>query len=249
MRLSRCNMLSRRVIHASQSSRSALPLLSSFRDFGCGLDQARDPLHQTRDASKHARAHPEHTGPLDAAASESTPRTKATRDGYSGNPENIGMVDQVGSQSASANRNKHANDSEGTTGEERITPPSFADAFKKIMGLKTTVGEDKQNRGAGEGVTGTGIPRFDSAKRFFPTGTLAMADRTTKGQAPAKSRQPKEHTNAEQNPHLSHRPTSGSPVGGDGGRGNAADSLTLPSHQVRLVLHILRYSHGQTNVI
>ena len=97
-------MLSRRVIHASQSSRSALPLLSSFRDFGCGLDQARDPLHQTRDASKHARAHPEHTGPLDAAASESTPRTKATRDGYSGNPENIGMVDQVGSQSASANR-------------------------------------------------------------------------------------------------------------------------------------------------
>ncbi|CAL1699903.1 unnamed protein product [Somion occarium] len=200
-------------------------------------DQAGDPLHQQLKASKEKAENPEETTPLDAAASGHQPRHKAAREEPGGNPEGVGFVDQVGSQSSTANRTKDSdvrggrpNEHERVGGQENITPPSFVDAVKNKLGMKTTSGEDKQNRGGGEGVTGTGKPRFDTAKRTLWTSAVnraAASDRTTQGQAPDKSREPKERTNAEQNPHLTHKSSSAK----DSGKGNAAEEPTLPSHK------------------
>lgn len=225
-------MLYHQIARVSPSTRALLrpSVCRGIRPYSLSKGWGRDPLHQTREASKSAKAHPSTATPYDAATSETIPGKKANRDGYSGNPEGIGMADQVGSQSASADKFLNPNSYEGMTGEERITPPSAADALKKKLGFKTTVGEDKQNRGGGEGVTGTGRPRFDSGKRLFSSMRPLMVDRTTKGQAPHQSRQPKERTNGEQNPHLKHS-LPGSP-GGKSGKGNASQNPTLPSHQV-----------------
>ncbi len=223
-------MLTLRLLRGSRTTRGLARSITGSRVYSCTSDQNRDPLHQTRDASKNTRTHPKTAGPFDAATSETTSRKKVAREEYSGNPENIGMVDQVGSQSASANKRDRSGDYEGKLGQERITPPSFTDAVKKKMGLGTTVGEDKQNRGGGEGVTGTGIPRFDSGKRLFSTMGPMKVDKRTKGQAPDRSRQPTEKTNAEQSPHLKHRSASG--PGGSSRKGSAAENPTSPSHQV-----------------
>ena len=148
----------------------------------------------------------------------------------SGNPEGIGFAEQVGSQSASAHARVLATSREAFSGQENITPPSLTDAVKNKLGLKTTAGEDKQNRGGGEGVTGSGKPRFDSGKRLMSTSAILSKDKTTKGQAPQASRQPKDKTNADQNEHITHR--SSSAKDGKRGKGNAAQNPTLPSHQV-----------------
>lgn len=200
-------------------------------------DQAGDVVHQQFLAASEVRRNPDKTTPLDAAASHHRPNHKASRGDLTGNPEGIGFAEQVGSQSATADhlreRQKPPADYEGIAGQENITPPSLADAVKNKLGLKTTAGEDKQNRGGGEGVTGTGKPRFDTGKRTLWTSAVVRmpaTDRSTLWQVPDRSREPEERTNAEQNPHLKHRSSASSPD--DAGQGNAAAEPTLPSHKV-----------------
>lgn len=200
-------------------------------------DQAGDVLHQQFAAAKAIDRNPDKTTPLDAAASHRGPTRKPSRGNLSGNAEGVGFVDQVGSQSATADK-RTPDRQEGFNGEENITPPSFIDAVKNKLGMKTTPEEDKQNRGGGEGVTGTGKPRFDAKRTLWTSAVNGMpaADRSTSGQAPDNSREPKERTNAEQNPHLKHRSSASAPD--DSGKGNAAAEPTLPSHKVCVVTSI-----------
>ncbi|KAF7419183.1 hypothetical protein PC9H_001767 [Pleurotus ostreatus] len=73
-------------------------LLRATRPFGSGAS-SDDPLKQTKKATQDARKHS--TNPVDAASPQLKERayTDAT-----GNKEGVGMVDQVGSQSATANK-------------------------------------------------------------------------------------------------------------------------------------------------
>ncbi|KAI0077297.1 hypothetical protein K474DRAFT_1661924 [Panus rudis PR-1116 ss-1] len=192
-------------------------------------DQAGDPQHQAFGRGKYTHQNPQRTSSLDATAANSNSQQKAPHDGLSGNPEGVGFRDQVGSQSFSATRSSLSERHESVGGQENITPPSFVDAVKNKLGLKTTPGEDKQNRGGGEGVTGTGKPRFDSGKRTFMTSAVARfpADRTTEGTAPESSRMPKDSTIGDQNAHLKHKEGNER----DHGKGNAASNPTLPSHK------------------
>lgn len=225
-------MLSRQFVSLSRTSYfnpAAVALATNvrFKSHAGGLlhksDQAGDPLHQSLAQSKESKANPHKTTPSDAAASHARPAHQASRSDVSGNPENIGFADQVGSQSASADRDATSSADEGKAGNENVTPPSFLDAVKNKLGMKTTAGEDKQNRGGGAGVTGTGR----SAERAFSTSAVSRADRTTQGQAPASSRAPQEPTHGEQNPHLKHKAASER----DSGKGNAAEHPSLPSKQ------------------
>lgn len=67
--------------------------------FQSTLSLRLDPLKQTKKAAQEARKHS--TNPVDAASPQLKERafTDAT-----GNKEGVGMVDQVGSQSATANK-------------------------------------------------------------------------------------------------------------------------------------------------
>ncbi|TCD60281.1 hypothetical protein EIP91_010433 [Steccherinum ochraceum] len=186
------------------------------------------PNDQESDNAQHVQENPHDTTPSDAASSHAASQHKAPHGDLSGNPEGVGFVEQVGSHSASAQKGSSSWGQEGFSGQENITPPSFVDAIKNKIGLKTTAGEDKQNRGGGEGVTGSGKPMFDTGKRLLWTSAVLQKD-NTKGQAPKESRQPKDKTNADQNDHLQHR--SSASKGGKQGKGNAAENPTLPSHQ------------------
>ena len=194
------------------------------------LDQSRQSGFQATQQGKAA--------PMDAANPEGG--KNAVRGNLSGNQENIGFADQVGSQSASGSNMTGNNfgkrgSEEGANGEEEITPPAFADALKKKLGFKTTAGEDKQNRGDGKGVTGTGNLAFDHGKRTIHTSVLTMAEPATRGQAPEESRQPQDNTYGNQNAHLKHKSNTAKP---DSGKGNASVEPTLPSQHVRPVLRI-----------
>lgn len=223
-------MLSRRILRLSAPPRCSLaraPVGARFYN----KEQKGDPFDQSHQ-SGHAARNPQKSSPVDAANPESG--KQASRSGLSGNQEGVGFADQVGSQSASGSETSGSGvgkpeNAEGMSGQENITPPSFADAVKNKLGFKTTVGEDKQNRGGGKGVTGTGRPAFDSAKRTMHTSAMWSMPAKTKGQAPAESRQPKDKTHSDQNAHLKHKESPSSP---DRGRGNAAKSPKLPSQQV-----------------
>lgn len=209
-------MLSRRIARLTQTPPSAAARLAAVRLY--------HPGDQARDAGAAATA-PRNGSPLDAASPE---KGKRAPHGHLGNREGLGFAEQVGSQSATA---RHfaagAQTADGATGKEDITPPSFVDAVKSKLGFETTAAEDKQNRGGGAGVTGTG--RFaDKGRRAIHTPAAASADKT-KGQAPEASREPKQATNADQNDHLKHKSAS-SP---DSGKGNAAAEPTLPSKQAK----------------
>lgn len=175
--------------------------------------------------------------PLDAASNERG--KQATRDGYSGNPEGVGFAEQVGSASSTGSSGGQSA-AEGSHGKEDATPPGFLDSVKSALGFETTSGEVKQNRGGGEGVTGTGTfgglkGEQKQNKRAFHTSARAAAggDRTTTGQAPDASRQPKDRTYSEQNEHLKHREDV-DPSRASKGKGNAAENPSLPSHKVRI---------------
>ncbi|KAL4260886.1 SMP domain-containing protein [Pleurotus pulmonarius] len=83
------------------------PLRSRIRYVGCppnarpfGLGASSDdPLKQTKKAAQEARRHS--TNPVDAASPQLKERAYTDA---SGNKEGVGMVDQVGSQSATANK-------------------------------------------------------------------------------------------------------------------------------------------------
>ncbi|THH28218.1 hypothetical protein EUX98_g5964 [Antrodiella citrinella] len=199
-------MLPQRVLRLSQSGRlvAHAPTAFAARTYATQSDHSRDPLHQSRDRAKATRANGGDTTSHDAASSG---QQQASHGDHAGNPEGVGFTDQVGSHSASANKGATAAKHEGFGGQENITPPSFTDAVKNKVGMGTTAGEDKQNRG----------------------GAVLQKD-VTKGQAPKESRKPKENTNGDQNEHLEH--TSASSKGGPKrGKGNAAENPTLPSHQ------------------
>ncbi|CCL99485.1 uncharacterized protein FIBRA_01503 [Fibroporia radiculosa] len=165
--------------------------------------------------------------PLDAASPESG--KKASRAGLSGNPEGVGFAEQVGSASSTANGGPRA--SEGMTGSEESTPPGCLDSMKSKLGFQTTSGEVKQNRGRGEGVTGTGSfsgLKENKGQRKFHTSAMTCMPERTKGQAPEASRQPKDRTYSDQNEHLEHR--SDTDAGASKEKGNAAEEPSLPSH-------------------
>lgn len=178
--------------------------------------------------------------PLDAASAEKG--KKASREDLRGNPEGVGFAEQVGSASATASGGGH-NSGEGVKGREEATPPGFLDSVKSVLGFKTTSGEVKQNRGGGEGVTGTGTfaglkddqkQNKNAGRGFHTSARVAVpADRTTTGQAPDASRQPVGRTHGEQNEHLKHREENEADRAAKGqGPGNAADNPSLPSHEV-----------------
>ncbi|TFY73967.1 hypothetical protein EWM64_g10045, partial [Hericium alpestre] len=98
------------------------------------------------------------------------------------NPEGVGFADQVGGQSA----RKGEGSSEGRN--EDATAPSLLGKIKQALGIGTSAGEVKQNRGAGGGVTGTGTfqsktssdskPSGEGQKRGLSTSTLQSARET-----------------------------------------------------------------------
>ncbi|PSR83440.1 hypothetical protein PHLCEN_2v5712 [Hermanssonia centrifuga] len=190
-------------------------------------EQKGDVYYQAHKGGQRA-TDPKESSSTDAA--NPSPGKQADRNGLSGNPEKIGFADQVGSQSASGSKqSSKSENAEGFSGEERITPPSFLDAVKKKLGFKTTAGEDKQNRGMGKGVTGTGHPKFDSSKRTIHTSAAWKMPDQTRGQAPEESRHPKDSTHGDQNAHLKHKASASVP---DSGKGNAAEEPSLPSQHV-----------------
>ena len=191
-----------------------------------------DPLYQSHKSGLDAR-HSEDTAPIDAA--NRGVGKQADHPDLSGNAENIGFADQVGSQSRLNffNHTGKQKGGEGVSGEEEITPPAFGDVLKKKLGLGTTAAEDKQNRGGGKGVTGTGQVTFDrDQKRGFHS-IAPQLHAHTRGQAPEGSRQPSEKTHLEQNPHLKHKKDVKT---SDSGKGNAAENPHLPSQHVRWIV-------------
>lgn len=192
-------------------------------------EQKGDPFDQAHQ-SGHAATDPRKSSPVDAANDEKG--KKAPHD-FVGNKEGLGFAEQVGSASATgSNAQLHGSlqkpeSAEGHSGQENITPPSFTDAVKSKLGFKTTAGEDKQNRGGGVGVTGTGQVTVDRGERTFHSSAVAWMADQTKGQAPEASRQPQDNTYSDQNAHLKHKTSSAEP---DHGKGNASETPKLPSH-------------------
>ncbi|GBE80226.1 hypothetical protein SCP_0214360 [Sparassis crispa] len=90
--------------------------------------------------------------PLDAASNDTSKQD--TREA-SGKSEGVGFVEQVGSASKSGPQEPDG--SKG--GQVESMPPGFFSAIKGKLGLETTSGQAKQNRGAGVGVTGAGTTR------------------------------------------------------------------------------------------
>lgn len=146
------------------------------------------------------------------------PRSK----GDKGNREGVGMAEQVGSASGSA----HGGGTAVKGGQEEAASPGIMGVVKNALGLGTTAGEVKQNRGGGRGVKGTGTLPF--SKRELHTSPVAMyvGDKTTvTGEAGDGARLPKDDTLADQNDHLQHKEKGEA----DGGQGNAAEDPVLPS--------------------
>ncbi|KAI1795025.1 hypothetical protein LXA43DRAFT_1178930 [Ganoderma leucocontextum] len=212
---SSCVSLARvRLLHASSVAAIANP---PGRDPRLSQGNVCNPNHEHRD------------DPQDQTARNGQRIAK----GYSGNPEGVGFVEQVGG-ATSLGRKGEARPSagEGKGPQEESTPPGFLANWKSKLGLGTSVEEVKQNRGGGVGVTGTGALPFGKkpheGRRPYHSSAVLFADQTTKGQVPESSRQPKERTDADQNTHLHHKVGEGP----DKGRGNAGEKPTLPSHEV-----------------
>ncbi len=76
-----------------------LPIHGSDSLLQSTLSPCLDPLKQAKKAAQEARRHS--TNPVDAASPQLKERAHTDA---SGNKEGVGMVDQVGSQSATANK-------------------------------------------------------------------------------------------------------------------------------------------------
>ena len=223
-------MLSRRLarLQAPPSRLLGVRTPTSVRSYSAA--RKGDPFDQSRQSGFAAR---DRNDPFSVDAATRQGGKQATHGEFIGNKEGVGFADQVGSQSTS-HLTAHGNgvkpeSAEGISGQENITPPSFVDAVKDKLGLETTAGEDKQNRGGGKGVMGTGSFAYDGAKRTIHTSAASRVPAKTHGQAPEASRQPKDKSLADQNDHLKHKSKATSP---DSGKGNAARDPKLPSHEV-----------------
>ncbi|RPD81362.1 hypothetical protein L226DRAFT_549960 [Lentinus tigrinus ALCF2SS1-7] len=237
LRATRALPASSRLIHASSLVAAAQapgkdPRLSQGTSSKPGNRHPGDPHDQAARQGQGIGKGQHPSTPYDAAAPERDMKTD--RSGLSGNQEGVGFAEQVGSASPSGNKSEPGRPSpgEGKGGQEESIPPGLLASIKSKLGMNTSSEEVKQNRGGGVGVTGTGALPFEKkpeeGRRPYHTSAVRLSD-PTRGQAPEASRQPKEHTHAEQNPHLKHKPDQASP---DKGKGNAAEDPKLPSHQM-----------------
>ncbi|KAI0355446.1 hypothetical protein OH77DRAFT_1436956 [Trametes cingulata] len=230
---------SSRLLHATsvaavQTPPGKDPRLSQGNVSQEGHKHPADSHDQAARSGQQVRHGGQGSGPYDAASSNAADQ-KTDRSGLSGNKEGVGFAEQVGSASATGSKSQASpSTGEGKGREEESTPPGLMASIKSKLGLGTSSDEVKQNRGGGVGVTGTGALPFEKkpgeGRRPFSTSSIRFADPTV-GQAPEASRQPKERTNADQNPHLKHQPADTASASRDHGKGNAAENPTLPSHQ------------------
>ena len=233
--------VSSRLLHASSVVASVAQTQASGKDPRLSQGTSSKPAHShpgdphdqaARRGQSIGQGQGQPSTPYDAAAPQHDMKTD--RSGLSGNQEGVGFAEQVGSASPSGSKSDPIRPSpgEGKGGQEESTPPGLFASVKSKLGMNTTSGEVKQNRGGGVGVTGTGALPFEKkpqeGRRPYHTSAVRCAA-PTRGQAPEASKQPKEHTHSEQNPHLKHKRTQDSP---DTGKGNAAEDPKLPSHQV-----------------
>lgn len=201
-------------------------------------DQAGDVLHQQFLAAKAVRRNPDKTTPLDAAAAQYRLLHKSSRRNLSGNPEGIGFAEQVGSQSATADRlqdSQAAVTHEGVAGEECITQSSLIDDMKNKLEMGVPIGGDQHNWGGGEG----GKPRFDTAKRTLWTSAVkgkSAADHSTLGQVSDSNRKAKERVGAEQNLRTKHRFSA--VTSDESKEGNIVADSVPP--KVRIAIHLFR---------
>ncbi|KAI0638624.1 hypothetical protein C8Q77DRAFT_1048594 [Trametes polyzona] len=203
---------SSRFLHATSVTSSQTPPGKDSRLSQGTVSQPRhkhpnDTHDQAARSGQEVRQGNQSAGPYDAASRAGDQKTD--RSGLSGNQEGVGFAEQVGSASGTGRKNDPSPSAgEGKGSKEESTPPGLFAALKSKLGMETTSDEP------GEG------------RRPFHTSAACFADPTV-GQAPEASRQPKERTNAEQNPHLKHKSADSS----DKGKGNAAPKPTLPSHK------------------
>ncbi|EPQ58865.1 hypothetical protein GLOTRDRAFT_125184 [Gloeophyllum trabeum ATCC 11539] len=174
--------------------------------------------------SQHARAGLAASGGAsgqDAATHDGRAQQAPHKGEFAGNQEGVGMQEQIGGKSAQG----AGAPGEGKGGQEEASPPGWFAAAKSKLGLGTSAGEVKQNRGGGEGVTGTGTGQRQVGPRGLHTSAVSLTQGTRKAE-PDGSRQPKdEHVAGEQSPHLTHKKAGAN----DHGRGNAAAEPALPS--------------------
>ncbi|TFK46986.1 hypothetical protein OE88DRAFT_1728773 [Heliocybe sulcata] len=172
--------------------------------------------------SEHARAgmaESKNEGP-DAASQSGRAQQVPDKGKFSGNQEGVGMQEQIGGKSAEGSGGVKG-------GEEEASPPGIFAALKSKVGLGTSSGEVKQNRGAGEGVTGTGTGPKQVGSRGLHTSAVKPSPEVSKAE-PEGSRTPKDtDVQGEQNAHLTHKSAGER----DHGRGNASDEPTLPSRR------------------
>ncbi|KAF7976006.1 hypothetical protein HWV62_8008 [Athelia sp. TMB] len=214
--------LARRALHTSPHPRAGKdPQLSQGHATSPSQSAQRDPHSQSARAGLESSTSPEEgQGGMDAAAPGGAQKARGGR----GNPEGMGMAEQVGGA---------AGEKSGEMGgEKEATSPGLFGAVKQALGLGTSAGEVKQNRGGGGGVAGTGTAPVDkrslhtsatARRRRFQSSLPSLASGGTA--AEDAMRAPKDDTLADQNDHLQHK-EEGEP---DGGAGNAADDPVLPS--------------------
>ncbi|KAI0043487.1 hypothetical protein FA95DRAFT_1563230 [Auriscalpium vulgare] len=101
--------------------------------------------------------------PYDSASGGVAKAPRGAQEG--GNPERVGFADQVGGQSAHADRLERGGEAGGTKGaEQEAAAPGLFSRVKQVLGMGTSSGDVKQNRGAGGGVTGTGTFRSQEGR-------------------------------------------------------------------------------------
>ncbi|OBZ70355.1 hypothetical protein A0H81_09821 [Grifola frondosa] len=161
LRISRATRIHSTPMRLIHSTPFADPILSQGSSSNASHNSPRDPHGQfTRSGQQSGDK-----TPLDAALSH--PGKKAARDELSGNPEGVGFAEQVGSQSATANK-QTSDQVEGVGENKESTAPGFMDAIKSKLGLGAPSGEAKQNRRGG--VTTTSKMPWDEDPGDSPKG-------------------------------------------------------------------------------
>jgi len=123
--------------------------------------------------------------PLDAASPTGGKKAPANN---TGNKEGIGFAEQVGSASATAKTGAgadvkgrgdgHRPSEAGISGkQEEAKPPGLFATIKQVLGIRTSTDDVKQNRGGGEGVTGTGTNPTRSRKYHSCAAKLTAPER------------------------------------------------------------------------
>ncbi|KAH7918990.1 hypothetical protein BV22DRAFT_1199737 [Leucogyrophana mollusca] len=91
----------------------------------------------------------------------------------SGNPDRIGFAEQVGSAGASA---------------QEVAAPGLFSAVKQAMGFETNTDDAKQNKGRGEGVTGSGTNPTSSRRHHTSAILQATLRRRSRQKEPSETR-------------------------------------------------------------